>query len=256
MKFFLSIFILTTVAFTGVNAENKTSKAYTLKGVSQFVKNDSDCYLIFRAQEKNDGYIAEVNVHVGKPHNFLDNHPRMAKQKVIANPVEWLEKGQPKATSKNTNAIHWLDQHTRQPLPKRVIWDLNTRTKMRHGVDNQSKKLWESKRRNQQFYWLDLADNTSETLGIDEVIVSFDKAANSFNIEKSGSYLKLLLSSEMINFSKPLNVKIGNEKFTVNAKPDLRNILQSLVDRGDKNYIFEAAIVIHKTDKGWSVKAQ
>ena len=225
------------------------------------------------------GYVHEINVHINKPHNFSDNHPKEAPQNVWAEPVKMLKywqdnkleellkknklaefkklytKAPRKVVKRNTSAIAWMNQYTRNPLPTKVIWDLKERAK-RSGVTKDGKELHVTKNRGQQSYWLDLGERTHESVGEEIIIARFDKPSNTVTVEKCGSYLKVLLNNKMVDFSKPVVVKIGDKKFKVKVKPSLKNMIQTLADRGDKNYIFEGAVVITKKDNKWNISSK
>ena len=48
----------------------------------------------------------------------------------------------------------------------------------------------------------------------------------------------------MLDLSKPVNVRIGDRERAVTLTPNLKTLVQTLADRGDPNYMFEADIMI------------
>ena len=198
----------------------------------------------FQAQEKK-GYVHQVNVHLGRGHNFLDNHPTSAKQSVLAKPNQWLKDDTVRSAKKvNSNAINWLDQYVRKPLPKRVIWDLKTR------AERSADELWSSNARGRQSYWL-----ADDALSNEELIAKFSKKRNRFTVEKATESFRILLSSKMVDFSKKIKVTIDGQKLSIKVTPTVKHSMQSLLDRGDKSYLFEASIQLEKAEDLWTVKA-
>lgn len=161
----------------------------------------------------------------------------------MAKPKDWLKANNREEKVIDSNAIHWLDQYVRDPLPKRIIWDLKTR------ADRTAEELWSSPARGRQHYWLADKDLLNE-----ELIVKFSKKRNHFKVEKATASFQILLSSEMVDFSKALKVTVAGENFVLKVKPRLKTSMQSLVDRGDINYLFEAVLGVELTAEGCSVK--
>jgi len=194
-----------------------------------------------------DGYIHAVYVHAGKGHGFND---RDGNQTILANPVAWLQKGDRTTKSMDTNAIRWLSKYTRNPLPKKIVWDVGTWAPDRSGVEGKDKSLWLSTARGRQFYWLDL---TRGDMG-GTIVARIDKPTNTVIIDQPARWLRILLSSRMLDLSKPVNVKIQDKQYAVTRTPNLRMLVQTLADRGDPNYMFEADIVIERSHANIVIK--
>lgn len=204
------------------------------------------------AGEHPGGYIHEIFVHRGKPHNFLDNHPEEEKQQVLADPQAWLEKGETRSVARNTNAIAWVSRHRRDPYPAWVLWDLKTRAD-RSGRSGEESSLWNVKHKGRQHYWLDLNGQDAESPGTDEVLVKLDPESNAVVVEKAGSYLRVLLTRRMLDLSKPVTFQVGACKHRRFLRPDLETMLRTVVERGDPRFIFEAECVLERREGKWSV---
>jgi hypothetical protein len=189
-------------------------------------------------QSEGKGYIHEINVHAGRPHNFYDHHPNEAPQQVLVNPANWLKTGKSPTVSRNTSAIAWLDTHTRNPTPPRVIWDLTT------GADRAAKELWELPLRSKQHYWLDVAG--LET-GKEEIAARLDKKRNAVVIEDMGEAVRLLLNDDMLDLDKPVAIELHGTVKTATAHRTLGNLVRSLAGRGDPTLMFEASLVVRRT---------
>jgi hypothetical protein len=196
-----------------------------------------------------DGYVYELFVHAGRPHNFRDNDPKGGTYPVLENPFEWRDGAAPKAVPRNTSAVAWLSEHRRDFRPKRVVWDLKTRAGTRAGEG-----LWSNAARAQQFYWMDVGTNTVETLGTNEVIARFEKDSNAVVIEKPARYLRILADSAMLDLTRPVTVRLENHSRTLILRPNARTMAQTLADRGDPFFVFEAAIIVEKDGGEWSIR--
>ena len=186
-----------------------------------------------------EGYPHAVYVHAGRGHGFND---RGGSQTILANPVGWLQKNDGAKKSVDTSAIRWLSSHTRNPLPEKIVWDAGTRAE-RGGVEGEGKSLWLSTARGRQFYWLDLT--RGDMGGV--IVARIDKPTNTVIIDQPTRWLRILLSGQMLDLSKPVNVKIRDKQCTVSRTPNLKTLVHTLADRGDPNYMFEADIVIERS---------
>lgn len=192
-------------------------------------------------------YTHETFVHVGRPHNFYDNDPRESPYPVFANPQKWLSAGDRTTVQRNTNAIAWLKGYTRNPWPSRVVWDLTTR------ADRRGNGVWPMPGHGQQHYWLDIGEHTAQTLGTDEIIASVDTVHNTVVVEKAKTYLKILLSGNMLDLSKTVHIRVGGQQLDVQARPTLQQQARTLLDRGDPQYIFEAQVVLIEAQGQWTI---
>ena len=200
------------------------------------------------------GYVHELFVHFQKPHNFYDNDPRQTPQKVLADPVAWLKSGFPGVViKKNTNAIAWMTAHQRNPLPVKVVWNPELRAGKRTGVQKDGSAYFPSLGRFNQFYWLDLGGG--KEAGNAVINATLDKAANAVHVETTGNYLRLLLSGRMLDLAKPVTVTVGGQSFALKVTPRLDLMAQTLLDRGDPDYIFESAITLEKKNGAWTATA-
>jgi len=48
-------------------------------------------------------------------------------------------------------------------------------------------------------------------------------------------------------------VTVGGKETTVRPAARLRILIETMLDRGDPNYVFEAAVTIEKTGAAWRV---
>ena len=188
------------------------------------------------------GYLHDVYVHAGRGHGFDD---RGGAQNIMANPEAWMHKGDRTTKTVDTNAIRWLSKHTRNTFPKKVIWELSTRAPARWfgGEQPDGESFWPSNARGRQFYWLDLT--AGDFTGT--VAARIDKPSNTIIIEQPARWLRILLSGQMLDLSKPVNIQIHNKQSQLKRTPNLKTLVHTLVDRGDPNYMFEAELVIERS---------
>lgn len=201
----------------------------------------------------SDGFVYQTFIHLNKPHNFFDMHPKEVEQEVIASPQKWLNKQDRTSLMANTNAVSWLKKHNRNPWPTRVIWDLTTCAN-RQGLNKDKKMFLRTKNRGLCHYWLQISEEEKKIT--EEIDVVVDKKNNAIKINKIGNSLTILLNQEMCDLSKDIIVSVEGKTFKVKAEPHKKNMIRSLLDRGDPYYIFEASLFLEKNSKGmWVVTA-
>ena len=173
------------------------------------------------------GYLHQVYVHYGKPHNFFDNDPQRKPQTVLADPSAWLHNGDERTTTCNTNAVDFVNTYIRNPHPTRVIWNLSMRAAYRTVSS---------------FYWLQADTTICDGL----VIASYDKADNSVTVETTDFHgdLTLLFHEVMLDLFRPVTIHTPDETISVTLTPDT-NCLQSQSGRLDPNYMFCASYTLH-----------
>jgi len=92
-------------------------------------------------------------------------------------------------------------------------------------------------------------DHTAETLGVDTIIVALDKTRNMIIVERAGKYLRLLLDTEMLNLDEPVKIVVDGETHTMLVRPTPNVLIETVKQRGDPRYIFDASItLIRKSD--------
>lgn len=192
-----------------------------------------------------NGYHHHLFVHWNKTHSYVQDHNgKNNPVEVIANPYEWLkDKALKKKTFQDADAIGWMSQHTRNPYPEHLIWDLNTQATMRDGVAQTGENLWQTPHRSRLFYWLD-AGTLPQNKDAKIIDIQYVKKNNLIQINKMGAYVKVLLNQKMLDLSKPITIKYGEQEKLVTVQPSMKTVVSSLLGRGDVNYVFEAAIEV------------
>ena len=156
-------------------------------------------------------YQHETFVHAGKGHNFYDNDPSQTEQPVMASAQAWLRGEERAIAARNTNAIAWLDQFSRDPLPQALVWDLST------VVDTQETDG------PKQHYWLDVGQHTAESLGTQQVRARVDRASNTIYVEGAKTYLKIWLNNKMLDFGTPVRIVLGTEEKELRPEANLKH---------------------------------
>ena len=79
-----------------------------------------------------------------------------------------------------------------------------------------------------------------------QVVAEVDKGSNRITVSEIGNYVRLYLSSAMLDLNKTVTVVVEGK--SVAAKPwvSLKVLVQTLLDRGDPNYVFPACLVLSK----------
>ncbi len=117
----------------------------------------------------------------------------------------------------DTNAIHYVSEYKRNPMPESMIWDLSTRA---------------DARTDKAFYWLKADCPAQDVL----VRAAYDKESNAVALEIDGELdadLTILASPYLMDFDRPLTVETDNDSFTVDLKADEEIIDKSINETGD-----------------------
>jgi dienelactone hydrolase len=159
-------------------------------------------------------YVHALFLHAGKPHNFLDNHPKSEHQSVILNSEQ---------EKKNTNAIDWLSAFKRDPYPALVRWDLGTRSPLRA---------------TKAFYWLE----TDAKAG--RIEASLDRTSRTITLttENVTEPVTILLNKKMISFDAPITLVCNGKKQIVKPTVSAETQKRTLADRGDPFYQFDMEV--------------
>ncbi|CAG9946026.1 unnamed protein product [Clonostachys rosea f. rosea IK726] len=192
--------------------------------------------------EVNRGqYHHQVFIHKGRPHGFVDNDPQRSLYPVLDSPQRWLKEGDTSAHLADTNAVEWVSQFMRNALPSRVVWDLTTR------ATRTSRGLW---------YWLDIGDETAESLGTEVIVARLDATSNGVAIEKARTILRILLNDEMLDLDRPIQVSVGRQDLEVQVRRDEELQVATLAQRCDSRWVFSAAIDLVQDADGWHILPQ
>lgn len=179
-----------------------------------------------RVQYKG-GYVHQTYVHKLYPHNFYDY--ALEPQLVLKDPSDWLLSGNEDTKVVDTNAIHFLDQFTRNPLPKRVVWDLSNRASLRSEVTS--------------FYWLKASYEVTQGV----IIASYHTDENKIIIEENttNGEVCILLNEEMVDVFSPIIVETPEKTATILVQPSKEMIELTTAERGDYKYQFVAMISLN-----------
>ena len=199
------------------------------------------------------GYVNECWIHKGKSHTVRDNDKKQTEHLVVSDHdiISWLDGNEsPHCSKVNTNAITWLSQQRRNPLPSHLIWDVGTRAERKrlHAYDGVSAP-------SDLFYWIDISGGRDDVAKHIEAIVNKDSNKICVKDEpKCGTWIRLLLCDQMVDTSRPLVVEIGRERFIVKVQPSLATMSRTLLERGDPNFVFESEVILSKTTSGdWQI---
>ena len=189
-----------------------------------------------------DDYQHKIFVHSDKHHSYVADHQgKEHSSTVIANPNEWLKNPEHKLQNTAvTDAITWISKHTRKALPLHLVWDINTRATSQNKNESQQGNL---------FYWLDAGKDWNKYVDIPFIEVKINRAKNMVEIKKWRDYLKIYFTSDMVDFNIPVQITYNNRTNKIQLIPNLRTMVHSLIQRGDPDFIFSAALVLQKEVK-------
>ena len=92
--------------------------------------------------------------------------------------------------------------------------------------------------------------HTAETLGVDTIIVALDRPHNMIRVEKAGNYLRLLVDAEMLNLEEPVGILVDERIHMVHVRRSCDVSIETVRQRGDPRYIFDASITLVRTCEG------
>jgi peptidoglycan/xylan/chitin deacetylase (PgdA/CDA1 family)/poly(3-hydroxybutyrate) depolymerase len=202
------------------------------------------------------GYKHEMFLHSGGSHNsWRDNDVSGRTQTVITNLNEWLAGAEAVTAQANTNAVHWLMQYERNPYPGDIYWDYEVNA-LRDYMPGQTllsaanqPQLTPAKK---NFYWLSVLDGDQTKANL--LHAHIDAATNEIKVNglEQVKHLRILLRPDMINFDKPVSIFVeGQQVQTVTVKSDVQVMARTLLERGDRNYIFSAQIDLKMNNGTW-----
>lgn len=123
------------------------------------------------------------------------------------------------------DAVAYVSQFRRNPLPERIVWDLSTRA---------------DERMTDSFYWLQADILTDEGI----ITASINSKTNTITVNPKGvnGDFSILISPYMLDVSKPVQVLTPDGKYAVTVEASEDMIEESLDDRGDPNYVYVGKI--------------
>ena len=143
-----------------------------------------------------DGYIHETHIIAGKGH--------------------WMDQA-------DTLAIAWMEKHTRNPYPEKIIWQ-------------QEEVVLPS------FYWLSVSREEAKS-GMRVVVSRF---GNTIQIsENDYKELMIFLNDEMFDLESPIIIKYKDEEiFNGKVNRKIQNMEETLNSRKDVRYIFPSKLTV------------
>lgn len=210
-------------------------------------------------QKERGGYPHQLNLHFGGSHNsWRDNDPSGAPHTLVSNPKEW-HSGKPAGkTSADTNAIHWLKKSVRNPYPVTLYWDTKTHAKRTYipGKNYLTKEnVGTLSPSSHLFYWLQVVEG--DLSAAKSVIkAEIDLGSNSIRLSGADSFKKIrvLLRENMIRFDQPITVQVNAKLVgTAKVKSQIKTLARTLLERGDRNYIFHSEINLVQENGEWRI---
>ncbi len=181
------------------------------------------------AKDYDGGYPHDVFVHSGKEHGVVGDNAT-TPQTVVKDTAAWLLSGGKRGTggteSVETHAGILMSQHTRNPLPERVVWDLSCRTP--------------AVRRINSFYWLSAPASVNSGI----LDITYDKKTNTVKVNsctlKSTAKITVYLNEEMLDLFSDITFDFKGEKTTFKAELSESVLTATTKERGDRNFQFVA----------------
>ncbi len=156
--------------------------------------------MLLDSLHENDpqGYIHDVQIHEGLGH--------------------WMER-------RDTTAIEWMAQFSRNPYPEKIVWDQNGK-------------------QHSQFYWLALPEDKNQY----DAALIVSREAQKITIEeaRNAEQLIIYLNDEMMDLDQNVVIEYNGEVL-FNNKPErtIATVWESLNARNDPNQVFSARIKVY-----------
>lgn len=179
-----------------------------------------------------DGYIHNTYIHVDKPHNFRDNAD--SPQMVLIDPRAWLYGGTVTRRMADTNAVRFLDEFVRDPVPRRVIWELDARAEKDAPM-----------RAVESFYWLRVPRDVQRGT----VIVRLEPQENAVVVERDDTDGRVLalLRDGMLDLNRPVRIVFADGGSVLRTVRREESVLEdTLRERGDRYYMFSVCLPLRR----------
>ena len=204
-------------------------------------------------QKHPDGYVHECWVHQDKGHNtYKDNDEHQHVYPVICDLRAWLESGHCMSVQRDTNAVSWVSQRRRDPIPAHLIWDVSTRAFRSPLYDYKGLTA-----PGDLFYWIDIGGKKSGTCNATRIEAHVDRDSNSVHVmneSECGSWVRILISDRMLDTSCEVKIVVGVHEFRVTLCSSLATMVRTLLERSDPNFMFESEIILSKGASGqWEI---
>jgi len=196
-----------------------------------------------RACKYPGGYISECWVHRGMPHNFMDHDERGRCEGVLCG--RGCERSEVRC---NTNAVHWLSMHARDPAPRHLIWDVATQASRPRPPGAVGEGLEGPVAARHRFYWLDRSG--LEPYDAARIEVRCEPGNNRVEVLSSGSWLRVLLDRRLVDFERVVVIEGVGFHFEFRVRPSLVTMTRTMLERGDPLLMFEAEVTLHWDDGG------
>lgn len=121
----------------------------------------------------------------------------------------------------NTNAVRWVSQYVRNPVPPEVVWDLETRAAGREVTS---------------WYWLE----ADPSINAGTIRGSFDSAGNTYTVvpdEAVNGDFAILFLAGMVDTGRPVTVVTPEGEYTLQVNPSEEMIRESFLERMDPDMV-------------------
>ncbi len=214
-------------------------------------------------QQYGGGFIHDAYIHYNGYHNtWRDNDASRREQTIIADAVAWLD-GKRDTKTVNSNAIDWLNQYARNPVPNKIVWDLSVGAPSRSyqtgsavlaQVGDQDTRLAAPA---SLFYWLDVsvADHYPDK---GKLVAEVIKATNTIKLTEVNNVdkFRVLLNPDLLDLEKPVNIVIGDKLIaSINVKENITTMTRTMLERSDKSEIYDSEVTLsyNQATQRWEV---
>jgi predicted peptidase len=196
-----------------------------------------------------DHYKHATYIHAGRGHNFLDHGPAGSRQRVFTDPAAWQEQGSNAPTEEvDSNSIRWLDQHIRNPLPRKLIWDVKTNA-TRSGEKDPG--FWPTTQKANLHHWIGIDRYDKDpALEAERIVVEYAPDTQTIKVHEIGNFVRFYLHPTLFKPGEAVTVQVKAHTLKATPKLSLRTLVQTVLDRGDPHYIFPASLTLSRNPEG------
>lgn len=213
----------------------------------------------------NGGFAHDLFLHLGGSHNsWNDNDANERLYSVISNPKAWLDSKDRSSHKVNSNAITWVSKYKRNPLPKKIVWDIATNAKLRKSsmgaewlkYSGINVKLSNPVDLN---YWLSVSSNRNKTDNeVHKIVANIDSRSNAINIEEvfGVDSFTIYLHPDLLDLNNNIFVNIAGQSLTYKVDVYSTNtMLLTMLERSDYNWSFPAKVTLkyNTSNNNWEI---
>ena len=211
-----------------------------------------------RQTARGGGFVSACRVHCGRGHSEIADWRQ--RQQLVASPDRWLRGGcRPGGggvTTEECDSVGWVSQW-RRSAPSSLVWLPKTTVPRRKALPGGT-----TADLSKTHHWLEIRQDDEET---ERVEAEVDRPANKITVRSCGGWLRILLNTRLVDFSRPLTLDVqtsdgrpscvfGGIRLRVREEVAARTLAQ----RGDPTLACTDEVVLRwrEVERRWELQCQ